>query len=276
MPFCPKCRYEYTDNVTICPDCGSELTDTLEDSAETYNHPVYYDNNEDYVKELCEFLKENGVNNTSVTYSNEKNTFVLSTDTSSKNKAVTLLNLYFEEELKKEAEMSDNLEATASNTPDKSPSHAPYVKKADKYKDLRSSGISLIVIGILGDLYMILNALSLTPIKFEGISSILFYIVMGTLFNVFLIGGIFSLKSAGRLREDIGKEENLTEDILHYITTEFPKKFFEEKFKNIDENNIYFERTDFIREEIIKKYGELEESYLDNLIEQLYQNIFEA
>lgn len=273
MPFCPKCRYEYTDNVTICPDCGSTLTDTLEGDTTTYNHPVYYDKDEDYLNRLCEFLKENGVDNTSVTFSDEKNTFVLSTDTSSKNKATTLLNLYFEDELKQESEQSDINEDTASVS---TASHAPYVKKSDKYKDLRSSGISLIIVGILGDIYIILNALSLTPIKFEGISSVLFYIVMGTLFNVFLIGGILSFRSACRIREDIGKEETLTEDILKYITSEFPTEMFEEKFKTSDENSIYFERTDFIRSEITKKFGELEESYLDNLIEQIYQTLFES
>lgn len=276
MPFCPKCRYEYTDNVTICPDCGSTLTDTLEDNTETFNHPVYYDKDEDYLNKLCEFLTENGVDNVSVSFSSEKNTFVLSTDTSSKNKATTLLNLYFEDELKQEPELSDEYEDTAPHISDKPASHAPYVKKADKYKDLRSSGIALITIGILGDIYMVLNALSLTPIKFEGISSVLFYIVMGTLFNVFLLGGILSFRSASRIRGDIGQEETLTENILNYITTEFPKEFFEKKFKDIDETNIYFERTDFIRTEITKKFGELEESYLDNLIEQIYQTTFES
>ncbi len=24
--FCPKCRYEYRDDITVCPDCNEELT----------------------------------------------------------------------------------------------------------------------------------------------------------------------------------------------------------------------------------------------------------
>ena len=27
MPWCPKCKYEYQPQITICPDCGSELTE---------------------------------------------------------------------------------------------------------------------------------------------------------------------------------------------------------------------------------------------------------
>jgi len=29
MPFCPKCRYEYESNVTVCPDCNEPLVATL-------------------------------------------------------------------------------------------------------------------------------------------------------------------------------------------------------------------------------------------------------
>jgi hypothetical protein len=29
MPFCPQCRFEYTAGVSGCPDCGSELVDSL-------------------------------------------------------------------------------------------------------------------------------------------------------------------------------------------------------------------------------------------------------
>lgn len=29
MPVCPKCKYEYVEGVTICPDCGATLTDKL-------------------------------------------------------------------------------------------------------------------------------------------------------------------------------------------------------------------------------------------------------
>ena len=34
-----------------------------------------------------------------------------------------------------------------------------YITKSDKYKDLHSSSLSLIIVGVLGDIFLILNAL---------------------------------------------------------------------------------------------------------------------
>ena len=31
MPFCEVCKYEYVDDITICPDCGVKLVDKLPD-----------------------------------------------------------------------------------------------------------------------------------------------------------------------------------------------------------------------------------------------------
>ncbi len=33
MPFCPRCRFEYTARVSRCPDCGANLVDSLPDEA---------------------------------------------------------------------------------------------------------------------------------------------------------------------------------------------------------------------------------------------------
>ncbi len=35
MPYCPNCRYEYQDSVTVCPDCNETLVSDL--PAETEN-----------------------------------------------------------------------------------------------------------------------------------------------------------------------------------------------------------------------------------------------
>jgi len=34
MPFCPKCRYEYLPEISVCPDCASDLVAELPEIAE--------------------------------------------------------------------------------------------------------------------------------------------------------------------------------------------------------------------------------------------------
>ena len=34
MPFCPKCRYEYTEGIETCPDCGVALVESLSEGVE--------------------------------------------------------------------------------------------------------------------------------------------------------------------------------------------------------------------------------------------------
>lgn len=121
--------------------------------------------------------------------------------------------------------------------------------------------------------FLILNALDVLPIHFafEGLSGILFYIVMGTLLNVFLIGGIVSLKSAGKIKSEIKSEEDFTSSVISYITDTYTKDSIDEHFSSTDEANLYFEREAFIKKAISDKFGELDEAYLDKLIEDIYQ-----
>ncbi len=36
MPFCPKCRYEYRPDISVCPDCNEKLVSHLPERLESH------------------------------------------------------------------------------------------------------------------------------------------------------------------------------------------------------------------------------------------------
>ena len=57
MPWCPKCRNEYVEGVTVCADCGCALVD----SPEEYSRAELEQGAQDKMQELVRFLTANGV-----------------------------------------------------------------------------------------------------------------------------------------------------------------------------------------------------------------------
>jgi hypothetical protein len=43
MPYCPTCRYEYTQGLEICPDCNQRLIDSLPEGSGPNVGTVYED-----------------------------------------------------------------------------------------------------------------------------------------------------------------------------------------------------------------------------------------
>lgn len=172
-----------------------------------------------------------------------------------------------------EIEIPDDNEEIALNSLFKS--NPQYVKKSDKYKDIHSSSLSLIIVSVCGAIFLVLNAFSLLPIQFafEGLSGGLFYVIMGTLFAVFFIGGLVSLRSANQIKSEIQSEEDLTKQIIEYITDKFSTESINVTSEN--EAEIYYERVEIIKSAINDKYGELNEAYLESLIEQIYEKLFD-
>lgn len=286
MPICPICKLNYEDNIKICNDCKCELVDKLPDL--DLSKPMYYDSDEAYIETLIKYLKYSKIDSIEYRYDNNQKSFCIYTDDDHEKKVNRLLKTYFENELKEEAKADVDLNSSTNdqkseNFTDLDPmddledAPANYIKKADQYKDLRSSAISLIIIGVLGDLYLVGNLSGLIKIgpSFDGITSILFAIVMGTLFNIFLFGGIHSYKKSKIVHSEINEEEQLTKDILSEFTSKTADEFDANYDTDVDDGALYYNRTNYLKKQLIQKYGTLEESYLEDIIEQIYQSIFD-
>jgi hypothetical protein len=270
MSYCPKCKYEYEDSITVCPDCNTPLVDVLPEDELTI--PIFYDENEEYCKKMIDYLHYNKITDVCLTYVEEKQAYGIFTNTANKDVVHTLLNTFLNTELEDEAKQMP----TPPPEPEEVPI-GPYIKKADKYKDLVDSAICLIIVGLLGDIYLIGKAagfINFGP-DYTGATAVLFTLVMGALFTAFLVGGILSVSSAKKVKGQISGEEQMTIDIKEKFGTMQAEELDSHYNTNVDEATLYFHRSAYLKSLILADYPNIEEVYLEEMIEQIYTTIFE-
>lgn len=156
------------------------------------------------------------------------------------------------------------------------PNGGVYRKKSERADDLKSSGEVLLVFGILGCVAMLLIDLGILPIRFGN--RIMMNVIMFALFFFFIGFGIYSLKGARRFRAEASDEDALTERIYAwaktYLTAESIDAAAELEESDADEI-CFFKRTEAIRKKIADEFDGVDESYLDSLTENVYQELFE-
>lgn len=203
-----------------------------------------------------------------------------------------------------------NEEAQSTNTS----SNKRFVKARDKYSDMKSSALCLFIISIIGLIVTILDCFDMLPIKINANNSWIFYFAMYTLYGIFFVTGIFTLKSAKKVKSAISDEESQTDTIIawamdnltsEYIDSECSKKRAElikkeqfildkldeeedseekdikasfdktEAFEDIPEELKCFDREDVISEAIKSHFDIDDDAYIASIIEEIYPEIFE-
>ncbi len=91
-----------------------------------------------------------------------------------------------------------------------------YKSVQDSYSEHKSGAMSLILIGVLGVAFVVLNALKIISLP-AGFSSTLTTAVMGALFLIFLLSGIFSSVKASKLKSKADEEKALVQKIVDFV-----------------------------------------------------------
>ena len=74
MPWCPKCKNEYREGITVCADCGTPLVDDIVEEIvkkEVFSTPV-----EELAERFKAFLEYSNIQSGSYEYIEEKESFV--------------------------------------------------------------------------------------------------------------------------------------------------------------------------------------------------------
>ncbi len=183
-----------------------------------------------------------------------------------------------------------NLESTEFNTDEDMPldyedlqsdsSSKTFIKSSDKYEDMHSSGVTLILVGLMGIAFLVCQKLGFIPIGFDDIMQWVFLAAMGGLFLVFIIVGILSLRNAKKIKSNIAEEEAFDKQILNFIKEQYTGDeidhlLFSENEQEQSEELLYFKRVEWLKTTLTNEFGEMDESYLDHIVEDIYQRLYD-
>jgi hypothetical protein len=155
-----------------------------------------------------------------------------------------------------------------------------YLASDERAEEHRSSAYTLLIIGGLGTVSIVLFFFDILPFKMVGFSKYMISGVMGALFILFLVMGLLSMKSSRLLAVKAGKEKNLGKEIKAWCreniqASEIDRAVFtEDGDDELGEEDKYFRRAERINEILSNQFLNLEEGYLEGVVDDVYEEIF--
>lgn len=154
------------------------------------------------------------------------------------------------------------------------PSHA-YVSKKTRTEDMKSTAYTFTLVGALGIVLLILFATGVLPLQTAAYMKVMICIVMGAMFLIFLFIGVRAFCQLKTLGEAADTEEQLFSEITGWFLASCTAEDIDSSLdKDQPEEMLYFSRYEVMSRIISEKYPALVESFMDHMIETLYNQIF--
>ena len=145
-----------------------------------------------------------------------------------------------------------------------------YVSKESKKEETKSTAYSFLLVSVFGFIALILFATGADYMK------IMLCIVMGVMLLIFFVIGIVSLRQLKTLGTQAEKENDLSSEIISWFTSTYSAKDIDESMdEEVFDQDLYFKRYEIMTRFLSKQYPDLEETFLDHLVEELYGKLFE-
>lgn len=287
MAWCPKCRNEYVAGITKCADCGVDLVDVLPDE-EDPGAPVVLWHTDDPEKssKIVTYLQYKNVQTAGVlmTGETEEDGYdVVVAGFEKENADAVLQELEVENDgsggeltdlLPEVEEKLDELKEEEANqmfSDLRTETSTVYIKKKDKYNDLKFSGLAFIIFGVLGGALVIANLTGMMKF-FTTFSSA----VMGIVFIIFLAVGITSLIRAKKLKTMVQEEEKVTNKVLDWIESEITDEHIASLIdESLPEEDNYFSVHSTLCDELSAQFAFLNKEYVDQLMDDRYNDYCE-
>ena len=263
MPWCPKCKNEYYEGITVCADCGSELVDSLEEWEKAMQKEQ-----EAAMKEQMDALRE--------MLPDEDDGGNAAEDSGEDGEP---LSEEEEENAAGEEDGTDERSGRKSTKAADDASRGVYRNYEEKAADNKSSAYTLLVVGIIGIIVIILCFCDVIKLPLSESSRFMILGVMGAMFLFFIVMGVVSMKNAGKYAKKAESEKELTKELekwfVECVTADkIDEGLFTEDEADFSEEQKYFKRFDRMKELLSERFLNLNEGYMDRFLDKHYQDIF--
>lgn len=285
MPWCPKCKNEYIEGVTTCADCGVDLVDELAEEKDPGAPTILcHPGTEEAAEKFLTYLRYGGLETVTVTRTGEET-----------ESGFDLIVAEFEREAAEDlfarldpageatdpARLLPEIEKKLAELEEEEASHmfsdlrteasSVYVKKKDKYSDLKFSGISFLIFGVIGAAVVIANQFKV--INFFNEFSML---IMAVVFVVFIAVGISSLIRAKKLKGIVSEEEKVTNEVMAWINTNINDERIAALIDPaLSEEDNYFSVQEKLCDMVLEQFPFFSREYTEELMDERYNGYCE-
>ena len=267
MAWCPNCKTEYRNGNTICADCGATLVETLDISSDSGVVASFIE--ESTCNKFVDFLNYSNLTGITSTFNKENEYYEVRVSIDDEEQGKKLFRIFKESREKEEATSDSTLEkndATESN-PLKVDGSVTYVKKSQKYEDVKSSAVMFTIFSIL---IVIIDILSIAKV-ITLFSTPLQQVVLALIAIVFFVVGITSSKEAKELKGQIAQEDSLTERINEYLQANITKDTIIPMCNPSLSKEVNFLTVfDYIKSTVSDEFQIPNDSYVDQIVEEYY------
>ena len=261
MPWCPKCKNEYREGITVCADCGCELVN--EEQMEELVSVIFGE--EEQMTSLKAFLEYQQIEGAVIRYDEQDQVFELLVRKNDRERALEIARIFLEQE----GSLSQNREEKEENS-------TVYEKSEQKAEDNRSSAWTLLVVGGAGLVFLILGMGGVLP--FSVGNPYLFYGVMSAVFLLFIVMCVVSMKNARVFEKKAESENTLRETLEKWCRENLDAEEIDKELGDVSgdgEEILYFKRYEKLKEKLNHQFMNLDQAFLENLIDEtIYDMVF--
>lgn len=267
MPYCPKCDMEFVEGITVCSDCKGPLVASKEEAMAMKRQAQ----EEEEARKQAEFEAMQKA------YEEEMAEEMTGFSESGCEEASS------EEEIGRPAApygAVQNISAVSGRVKPSMPHAQVYVKKSQKYSDLRSSADAFLLVG--GALTAVSVLLWTGFISFPGsnFSSPIVKLVL----TIMGLGSLYiswrSFKSAKQVQSQVAEEEQATQNLIQWFLDSHTAEEMDARLKSesgdLAPEELSLKRFELIQDILITSHDLADQSYVDMLAEEIYGKVFES